>query len=260
MGHHSLHGWGQYFLVTLALKVPIGILAAVAAALVLALWRRHSLAGREVLLLGLVTTAILASVARAGVAAGHRHIVVVEALFALAVAGGVAIANGERGWRRMGALAFFSLCIAGGAVSSWRAHPDALGYTNAFAGAEPDRWFVDSNLDWGQDLERLHRWLDDHGVSEPIHLAYFGSAYPSQHGIRFVPLAPGEMTTGWVAVSVQYERGMFGSGVGGFGSEQEQTGFDWLLRLKPEATIGTSIRVYRVLSNQLSALSEPQLG
>ncbi len=257
MGQHSLHGWPQYFLTTLALKVPVGILAAVLLALGLAVSKRATPPAREVLLLALLAAAILASVARAGVAAGHRHIVVVEALFALVAAGGVALALADAGRRRAVLLGVFSVCLGAGAVSSLRAHPDALGYTNAFAGAEPDWWFADSNLDWGQDLERLGTWLKERGVDEPIHLAYFGTAYPERHGIRFVPLAPGEAASGWVAVSVQYERGMYGSGIGNFGTKLEQNGFDWLLRLKPETMIGTSIRVYHVPSTPpLSPLSE----
>jgi hypothetical protein len=249
MGRYSLHGWPYYFLVTLALKVPIGILAVTLLSLALALKRRERPVAREVLLLGLLVAAILASVARAGVNAGHRHIIVVEALFALAAAGGLALALEEAGRRRTIALTVVCLCVGAGALSSLRAHPDALGYTNAFAGAEPDWWFVDSNIDWGQDLERLRRWLDAHGVREPIHLAYFGTADPARHGIDFVPLAPGEAATGWLAVSVHYQRGMFGAGLGHFGSEIERNGYAWLLRLTPETEIGTSIRVYRVPSS-----------
>ena len=246
MGQRSLHGWPHYFLVTMILKVPIGILAAVLLALALAVRMHQEPAAREVLLLALLAAAILASAALSGVNAGHRHIVVVEALFALMAGGGMALALSERGRLRHIALAAFALCLGTGALSSLRAHPDALGYTNAFAGAKPDWWFVDSNLDWGQDLERLRQWLDDQDVKEPIRLAYFGSADPARHGIKFQSLAPGEKVTGWVAVSVHYERGMAGSGIGKLGSEIEQNGYTSFLQLRPETQIGTSIRVYHL--------------
>jgi hypothetical protein len=260
MGQRSLQGWPHYFLVTLALKVPIGVLAAVLLALALAVRMRREPVAREVLLLALLAAAILASVARAGVNAGHRHIVVVEALFALMAAGGVALAPSERGRLKHIALAAFALCLGTGALSSLRVHPDALGYTNSFAGAEPDWWFVDSNLDWGQDLERLRQWLDDHGVKEPIRLAYFGSADPARHGIKFQSLAAGEKATGWVAVSVHYERGMAGSGIGKLGSEIEQNGYASLLRRRPEAQVGTSIRVYHLSPTPTATSSKPELA
>jgi dolichyl-phosphate-mannose-protein mannosyltransferase len=258
MGEQSLHGWPHYFLVTLALKIPIGILVAVLATLVLALRMHREPVAREVLLLAPLAAAILASVAYAGINAGHRHIVVVEALFALMAGGGVALALAKFGWLRRIALAVFALCLGAGALSSLRAHPDALGYTNAFAGTEPDWWFVDSNLDWGQDLERLRKWLDAQGVKEPVHLAYFGSADPARHGITFQSLAPGDKATGWVAVSVHYERGMAGSGIGKLGSEIEQNGYTSFLQLRPETQIGTSIRVYHLSPTPTARSSKPE--
>jgi hypothetical protein len=258
MGQHSLHGWPHYFLVTLALKVPIGILVAVLLALGLALRRRRETVAREVLLLVLLAAAMVASVVHVGINAGHRHIVVVEALFALAAGGGVLLALTELGWLRRIAVAVFAICLGAAGLSSARVHPDALGYTNAFAGPEPDWWFVDSNLDWGQDLERLRRWLDDHGIKEPIRLAYFGSADPAHHGINFQRLAPGEKTSGWVFVSVHYQRGMAGAGIGKLGSETERNGYVSLLQLRPETRIGTSIRGYHLSPASMARSSASQ--
>jgi hypothetical protein len=43
---------------------------------------------------------------------------------------------------------------------------------------------VDSNVDWGQDLIRLKRWMTAHGVAE-VDLAYFGTADPRAYDIAF---------------------------------------------------------------------------
>jgi 4-amino-4-deoxy-L-arabinose transferase-like glycosyltransferase len=255
MGHYSLHGWPQYFLVTLALKVPIGILIAVAVALALALRARKDALGREVLLILAVAVAILASVARAGINAGHRHIIVVEALFALAIGGGVVLALRAPGIVQKASLALLGLGMAAGVVSSVRAHPDALGYTNALAGPQPDWWFVDSNLDWGQDLDRLARWLDQRGIKDPVHLAYFGTAEPARHGLRYVELTPGERPTGWVAASVHYQRGLYGSGMGRLPTEEQREAFSWLLNLPEAGRVGTSIRIYDVTPADLARLA-----
>lgn len=42
-----------------------------------------------------------------------------------------------------------------------------------------------SNLDWGQDLLNLRRWLDQHPEAEPPHLAYYGTVDPRIAGIQF---------------------------------------------------------------------------
>ncbi len=59
-------------------------------------------------------------------------------------------------------------------------HPHYLAYFNAFAGG-PDRGashLIDSNLDWGQDLVGLRRWLATHRPGERVGLAYFGQINP----------------------------------------------------------------------------------
>jgi hypothetical protein len=60
-------------------------------------------------------------------------------------------------------------------------HPHYLAYFNAASGG-PDRepaHLIDSNLDWGQDLVGLKRWLHEHAPGEPVGLAYFGQFNPS---------------------------------------------------------------------------------
>jgi hypothetical protein len=258
MGRFSVHGWPQYFLVTLLLKVPLGTLAAVALALGLALAAWRTAAGREVLLWLSVSAALLASIARAGINAGHRHIVVVEALFALVAAGGLALALARRTplWRSLATTAV-AAAIAAGCVASVRAHPDALGYTNALAGPDPSWWFVDSNLDWGQDLERLRAELAARGVTEEIWLDYFGMAEPARHGIRSRPLPAGTPVTGWIAVSVHHLRGMRNAAVGRLPQESDRNADAWLLPLQPVARIGTSIRLYHVAPDATPAATAP---
>jgi len=253
MGEYSLHGWPTYFLVTLLLKVPLGFLAAVLASTVLAVRRRGTAEGREVLLWLCTCAAILASVSRAGINAGHRHVLVVEALFALVAAGGIAVGLGSESRRGRLAGAVITAALLLGAAASLRAHPDALGYTNLLAGRDPDWWFVDSNLDWGQDLERLRKELAARGISDEIHFAYFGAAEPERHGIRFRDLAPGERATGWIAVSVHYLRGMRDSGVGSLPDRERREGYAWLLREVPVARIGTSIRLYHLAGSEAQA-------
>src|SRR6185436_19403568 len=51
-------------------------------------------------------------------------------------------------------------------ISSVRAHPDYIAYFNECCAKNPERWLIDSDLDWGQDLDRLAAALRRRGVSE----------------------------------------------------------------------------------------------
>jgi hypothetical protein len=87
------------------------------------------------------------------------------------------------------------LSAAVAALVGWSAwsglaiYPDYLAYFNEWAGGPDNGWrfLVDSNLDWGQDLKPLKRWMDEHGVTR-VKLGYVGEAYPSYYGIDFDPL------------------------------------------------------------------------
>ena len=75
-------------------------------------------------------------------------------------------------------------------------HPDYLAYFN-WASGGPDRGsehLIDSNLDWGQDLVKLDRWLRANRPGRKVGLAYFGQINPSLseapgRGVRVVPAA-----------------------------------------------------------------------
>ena len=66
-------------------------------------------------------------------------------------------------------------------------HPHYLAYFNELAGgaANGHKVLIDSNLDWGQDLKALKRWMDGQGVRK-IWLLYFGTAEPAYYGIDAV--------------------------------------------------------------------------
>ena len=68
-----------------------------------------------------------------------------------------------------------------------------LAYFNELAGGPRNgyRSLVDSNLDWGQDLRNLKRWLREREIEEPINLCYFGMADPRFYQIRHVKMPGG---------------------------------------------------------------------
>jgi len=85
--------------------------------------------------------------------------------------------------------------------------PDYLAYFNPLAGGPGNGYKVlaDSNLDWGQDLPGLKKWMDRNKV-ESIELAYFGHDDPKRHGIDYA--LPGREPGGqYIAISANFLTG-----------------------------------------------------
>jgi hypothetical protein len=110
-----------------------------------------------------------------------------------------------------------------------------LAYFNQFAGAHPEGILAESDLDWGQDLNRLSRRLRELRVDH-VSLKYFGTAPLENAGLPpYSVLSPYVPTThGYVAVSVRF-----------LTLEYAKNGsFAWLRSHAPMETIGKSIYLY----------------
>jgi len=116
---------------------------------------------------------------------GHRHLTPVYPFLCIAISPAAAWLE-ERGARATAVLVLVGSCF----VSFARATPGYLSYFNVAAGGPRGgaEHLVDSNVDWGQDLGRLKRWMDAHRVPE-VDLAYFGTADPRAYGIGFRKVA-----------------------------------------------------------------------
>jgi hypothetical protein len=114
---------------------------------------------------------------------GIRHILPVHP-FMLILAGGVAGVDAAAPWIRWKAGAVSGLVGTAVAGCLWAA-PYFLAYFNlpSRAIAAPRFLLTDSNLDWGQDLGRLKKYMDRHGIPE-VKLAYHGSASPRHLQLR----------------------------------------------------------------------------
>ena len=156
MGELRMNGWWAFFPVLIAVKLPIVVLGLVA----IGLWRRPkpSPSAWPFWILAAIPAAILAVSLPSNINIGIRHILPMFPFLAVIAAAGMlwlARQSGHAAWARWtvaGALLW--LC-----ASSLAAHPDYLAYFNAFAGPEPERIVVDSDLDWGQDIKRLGQRL-----------------------------------------------------------------------------------------------------
>jgi len=113
-------------------------------------------------------------------------------------------------------------------------YPNYLSYFSLLVGSTPQgyKYLLDSNLDWGQDLKKLKKYLDDNQIAEPIYLDYFGQASPSYYKINYSDMRS-DVKTGWIAMSIQ-------------SMMWEDSQYKWLLDKKPIAVIGDSIYLYHI--------------
>jgi 4-amino-4-deoxy-L-arabinose transferase-like glycosyltransferase len=239
LGEVRTHGWWYFYLVALAAKTPLPTLLAGPVGLALLAregWRRRAAwpLAAPALFIALLGFASFVSHINIGV----RHVLVVYPL--LAVGAAVAFGHFWRSARRLGAgrqalvrsLLVFAVAAQLATIAS--AHPDYLPYFNGLVRA-PERVLVDSDLDWGQDLKRLERRLEELKVPS-VSLAYLGTADLSREALPpYRLLAPGERATGWVAISALAR--VHGRG-----------GYDWLNAYAPRERIGKSILLYELPS------------
>lgn len=235
---HPRGSWA-YFPVALAVKTPLPFLVLLLVGSVAILRRVRSGCRTRLVLPLLASAAVLGPSLFTAVNIGVRHVLAVYPLLSVpAAAGALAI------WRRGDSVRSLSRWILAGLlfwqiVSVQLAHPHWLAWFNPSAAEAPERILNDSNLDWGQDLDRLAAELERRGV-ERLHLAYFGSAEPARHGLPpFEILPPDERTEGWVAISLFSARELYlRSGPAG--------PYAWLAEHRPVARIGRSIDLYRI--------------
>jgi hypothetical protein len=188
LGEYGTHGWPLFFPVAFTAKTTVPALALLGLA-VLAL---PAAARRRRTLYRLAPLAVLIAIYAAFALTSHlniglRHILpIYPALYILA---GATAAFPVRRWT----LPVVAGLLVWHAGESWWIRPSYLAYFNPILGgpARAYRSFVDSSLDWGQDLPGLKRWLDAHAGGQKVYLSYFGSGSPAYEGIRAVRLADG---------------------------------------------------------------------
>ncbi len=242
MGEAYNHGRWSFFPIGVMVKTPIAFLLLAVFGIAILGLRCKRESGPAVCLPVLGVMGMLAVCLPSTVNAGVRYILPIFPLLAIAIGAGVAVLWKRRQTSPVSLAAGF-LLLAWLTVSSVRAHPDYLAYFNECCDREPQAWLVDSDLDWGQDLDRLAATLKRKGV-EHIHLAYFGSAQISRHGLPdTTPLRPGEPVHGWVAVS-EFRYVMGDSFLVPRPPPNSQ--YRWLDAYEPFERVGRSIRLYYV--------------
>jgi len=137
----------------------------------------------------------------------------------------------------------------------WQIHsllqifPHFLSYANEIVGGPENLYIftVDSNLDWGQDLKRLKKWMDENKI-EKIYLDYFGGGSPQYYlRERYQRLETGKIleipSHSFVAISATALQGKRGFEK----NSQKIPEYLWTFIYEPPvAKIGYSIFVYYI--------------
>ncbi len=123
------------------------------------------------------------------------------------------------------------------------AYPSYLSHLNVLAGHDQGyQIFTDSNLDWGQDLKRLHTWTKEQNI-DTLYIDYFGTGDVKYYlpDINIIPVKSNDgPKIGYTAISAT----MFQDS---FYLKQKNPNYQeywWLAWKKPDYIIGNSILIY----------------
>ena len=204
MGEGSITtGWWYYYLIIFLFKVPLAFLAAALLAAGLTIGRRlPRLSGVEILMIAFVALYLLSLITARINNVGFRYAMPALPLLFIVVSRIAAVDIAKNARRLL--LSVIAICYAG---ASFYIFPHYLSFFNSVAGGPSGghNYLIDSNIDWGQDMILLKKYMDEHGV-EQVHLAYTGNVDPGIYGIDYLPLMK-EARGVTAAVSINYLQG-----------------------------------------------------
>ena len=223
-GKTTTEGWWWYFPAALVFKTTL-------TTLILALAGFFVARGRFFIAMMAATVAILIPAMPAKLDLGIRYVLPLYIPLSIGAAATalVMLRHVKRAVRLTAVVLLAWQCAA-----SLLAHPDYFPYFNELAGPRPGRLFIDSNLDWGQDMLRLRRVLREKNVEK---VGIFAVGLHDYDELGFPPstrLHPYVPFHGWVVVSEHMYRMIVPDG-----------GFFWL-HGRPYRRIGRSLRLYYV--------------
>jgi hypothetical protein len=231
-GRHSRQGWWYYYPAVAMYKVPIGVLLVFAIAMLSFLWRRPRW---EELSLAIPAAACGAMIVFGGVNVGFRHALPAWGLMLMLASRAVSSAPMVvklLAWLGVGAAAIHvTLC-----------HPDYIAYINA-PWPKPYLAISDSNIDWGQSLPAVSRWLDARPANDhrPVWVDFMETAVgkPIDHyldgRVKLVGIdSVDPPNSGLLVVTPWWIAGLYGRG--------EQ--YAYLRNEVPDGVIGHNLLVY----------------
>ncbi len=222
LGRWSSHGDPLYFLVAFLIKTPIPLIIFLLIGIFIFLKQRSQMGERFIFI---VAAVFFVASSLSGLKLGLRHILPLYPFCFMICGGAVVLLK-----KKYVNILLYSL-MAWYAFISVKTWPHYLGYFNEAIGGPANgyKYLRDSNVDWGQDLPSLSRYMEKNGIKE-IALEYFGQADPVVYGVHYRKFMPDEFEKphdAVYAVSAQYLEGV-----------------KWTKDHKPAAAAGYSIFIY----------------
>ncbi len=252
LGQRSMFGWWYYFPVVFLVKTPTAVLLLVAVCLVLGLiglfryltCRQERVPLRKApfrwIVVALPPALYAAVLLTSHVDLGVRYLLpVYPFLFVLLAA---AVFHTRWQWFRRLRVPLLVLVAALQLFETVRIYPHYLAFFNTVSGGPGNgpRYLVDSNIDWGQDIKKLKKYLDSTGWKGQVCFSYFGKARSAYYGIHSVYLPETKDVEQrrnvdcLAAISVTQLYDVY----------IKPGTFQWLRELTPVAKVGYSIYVY----------------
>jgi hypothetical protein len=237
-GAVSFRGWWYYFPEALLVKQSLAFLTASAIAIVLLFLRRRWTL-RSTLLLA-PCALYLAIGMSSHYQLGIRHLLPILPLMYVFVAMQPLRAR----WQALLA----ALVLIGGIETAW-IHPDYVAYFNAAVGgpAHGERYLIDSNLDWGQDVNRLAEWLKTapEAKGRAYSMRVFGASGDLLKTLGLDPAAADAKPHGLFAISKNFSHRLFNAErLDGGRGVQLGDDYTWVTKYPRVKRIGYSIDVY----------------
>ncbi len=279
-------GWWYYYLACLVYKVPEGtwLLVALSGAALIAVKRSRAAWFDEFTVLVFPAIVLFAMSFLTDINLGLRYVLPVFPFVFVGVGKVVPWVGSWAGKKRWIGVGFVVLGLGLTTLQTALIHPSYLANFNWISGGpnRGDEHLIDSNLDWGQDLVGLQRWVAKNRPGQAVGFAYFGQINPNIFLLRGEPFAwflppappgtvvstsPGEhpgtlglaekLRPGLYAVSASFVRGLpfrfYDSGnpvqtvsVAWNATGEQGPAFGYFSTLKPIAKVGYSIFVYEL--------------
>lgn len=259
-------GWWYYYLLGFALKETIAFSVLFLIALILSLFGRYRLSGEVFVVVPIVVLLTLLCV-KSGLSRHLRYAMPIlpfafvwaskaallpKAVFQVFSHAGTSSFGAAIG--RNLSISMLLLITSHGVFSSLSVFPQNIAYFNELVGGPKNgHLYMDSsNIDWGQDLFRVQRWVSAHDV-ELEGFAYMATICPRRFvglterqppmmraGVRFGPSNVG-VRPGWYAVGVSKLL-------------ERDGGLTYFLRLKPVDFAGYGTHIYHITIDDANAL------
>ncbi len=246
-GELGTKGFASYYLMTLLYKWPHWSQVLLLWAAIRCLWSRSTTDWRRRMWLLTPAALVLVMASSSGMQLGIRYLlpaIPLLLLFASEVAS-------DWSWPKTRHRMLATALLLSVFPVLGRSHPQYLAFFNELSGGiEWGRFhLLDSNLDWGQDLHELKRFVVEHPEVEPLSLAYFGTLPPESLGLRYENPPTRQPRTGWHVVSVNFVMGRphwTRDGYGGVRAVYPGEDFSYFRFFEPKHRIGASIDVYHL--------------